>query len=126
MLEYLGNNLSNHNMRTEAKEFLGKEVEIIIDRPLGSTHPKHGFLYLVNYGYVPNTMAPDGEEIDAYFLGVDEPVKTAKGICIAVIHRLNDDDDSLVVVPEGLEIKDEEIGRAVEFQEQFFKFKIIK
>ena len=113
-------------MRTEAKEFLGKEVEIIIDRPLGSTHPKHGFLYLVNYGYVPNTMAPDGEEIDAYFLGVDEPVKTAKGICIAVIHRLNDDDDSLVVVPEGLEIKDEEIGRAVEFQEQFFKFKIIK
>ena len=126
MLEYLVNNLSNHNMKTEAKEFLGKEVEIIIDRPLGSTHPKHGFLYLVNYGYVPNTMAPDGEEIDAYFLGVDEPVKTAKGICIAVIHRLNDDDDSLVVVPEGLEIKDEEIGRAVEFQEQFFKFKIIK
>ena len=126
MLEYLGNNLSNHNMRTEAKEFLGKEVEIIIDRPLGSTHPKHGFLYLVNYGYVPNTMAPDGEEIDAYFLGVDEPVKTAKGICIAVIHRLNDDDDSLVVVPEGLEIKDEEIGTAVEFQERFFKFKIIK
>jgi len=113
-------------MKTEAKEFLGKKVEIIIDRPVGSTHPKHGFLYPVNYGYVPNTVAPDGEEIDAYFLGVDEPVKTAKGICIAVIHRLNDDDDSLVVVPEGLEIKDEEIGTAVEFQERFFKFKIIK
>ena len=46
-----------------AKRFLGKEVEVVIDRLLGSEHPKHGFLYEVNYGFVPNTKAPDGEEI---------------------------------------------------------------
>jgi inorganic pyrophosphatase len=48
---------------------------------------------------VPDTKAPDGEEIDAYFLGIDKPVKKAQGKCIAIIHRLNDDDDKLVVVP---------------------------
>jgi inorganic pyrophosphatase len=44
-----------------AKEYLGKEVQLSIDRPLGTKHPKHGFVYEVNYGFVPNTKAPDGE-----------------------------------------------------------------
>jgi inorganic pyrophosphatase len=50
-------------------------VEVIMDRPLGCNHPKHGFRYEVNYGYVPNTLAPDGEEIDVYVLGVDKPLE---------------------------------------------------
>jgi inorganic pyrophosphatase len=54
-----------------AEQYLGKEVSIIIDRPLGSKHPKHGFLYEVNYGYVPGTRSADGEELDAYYLGVN-------------------------------------------------------
>ena len=29
----------------------GKEVEVKIDRQLGTNHPKHGFVYEVNYGY---------------------------------------------------------------------------
>jgi len=86
-------------MLTNAKDFLGKEVEIIIDRPFGSKHPKHGFVYKTNYGYVPNTISPDGEEIDAYYLGLNKPLKKAKGVCIAIIHRTNDNDDKLVVVP---------------------------
>ena len=36
-----------------AEQYLSKDVSIIMDRPLGSKHPKHGFVYEVNYGYVP-------------------------------------------------------------------------
>jgi inorganic pyrophosphatase len=110
----------------QAREYLGTKVKLVIDRPLGSSHPEHGFYYSVNYGYIPNTIAPDGEGIDAYFLGVNEPVDTAEGLCIAIIHRLDDNDDSLIVVPEDLALKDEEIKKAVGFQEQFFDFKILR
>lgn len=111
---------------TNANDYLGKEVEVIVDRPLGSKHPKYGFLYETNYGFIPDTKMPDGEELDAYFLGTDKPVKKAKGICIAVIHRTNDDDDKLIVVPKGMHISDEEIEKLIKFQEQWFKHIIIK
>jgi len=97
-----------------------------MDRPLGSRHPKHKYFYKVNYGYVPGTMMPDGEELDVYFLGTNMPLKKTEGICIAIIHRTNDDDDKLVVVPEGKEFSNEEIEKLVEFQEKFFKHVIIK
>lgn len=108
------------------KSYLGKEVEVIIDRPIGSKHPKHGFTYEVNYGYVPNTKSPDGEELDTYFLGIDKPIKKAKGICIAVVQRTNDDDDKLIVIPKGMDISDKEIEKLIEFQEKWFKYKIIR
>lgn len=108
------------------KSYLGKEVEIIIDRPLGSKHPKHSFLYKANYGYVPKTKAPDGGELDAYYLGVKKPLKKAKGECIAIIHRLNDDDDKLVIVPQKKKLDDGEIKKAVHFQEQWFEYEIIR
>lgn len=109
-----------------AKKYLGEEVDVVIDRPLGSKHPKHNFLYESNYGYVPGTMAPDGEELDAYYLGVEKPIKKASGICIAVVHRLKDDDDKVVVVPKGVKLTDDEIKKAVHFQEQWFEYKIIR
>ena len=80
-----------------AEQYLGKEVSIIIDRPLGSKHPKRGFVYEVNYGYIPGIQSADGEELDAYYLGVSRPLHAAKGRGIAIIHRLNDDDGKLVV-----------------------------
>ena len=108
-----------------AEQYLGKEVSIIMDRPLGSKHPKHGFVYEVNYGYVPGTQSADGEELDTYYLGVSRPLHTAKGKCIAIIHRLNDDDDKLVVVPETqTDLTDDEIAKAVNFQEQWFDSEI--
>ena len=110
--------------RRLAYSYIGKEVEIMIDRPLGSKHPKHGFTYPVNYGYVPNTVSGDGEELDCYVLGIKEPLKTFKGKCIAVIHRLNDDDDKLIVVPEGTELTNEEIRELTNFQEQYFESEI--
>ncbi len=106
--------------------FLGKKVEVIIDRPMSTKHPKHGFIYEVNYGYIPNTKSPDGEELDAYFLGVDKPLEKTEGVCVAIIERTNDDDDKLIVVPEGIEISDKEIEKQTEFQEKWFKHKIVR
>ena len=42
---------------------------------------------MVNYGYVPDTVSIDGEELDAYILGVDEPVESFTGECIAILQR---------------------------------------
>jgi len=110
----------------DAQEFLGQTIEIRIDRAIGSKHPKLGYEYPVNYGFVPGTSAADGEELDAYVLGVATPLETFSGICIAFIHRFDDDDDKLIVVPEGAELSDEEIRQATDFQEKFFKSIIIR
>ena len=77
-------------------------------------------------GYIPNTISPDGEELDVYYLGINNPIKKAKGICIAVLHRLNDDDDKLIIVPKGTKIGNREIEKLVEFQEKWFKHIIIR
>ena len=106
--------------------YLGQKINVIIDRPLGSKHPKHGFVYEVNYGYVPNTKSPDGEELDAYVLGIDEPIDKTTGICIAVIHRTDDNDDKLVITPNGEDFSDKEIEKLVEFQEKWFKHIILR
>ena len=109
-----------------AKNYLGKEVEIVMDRPLGSKHPKHGFVYEANYGYVEGVQAPDGDDLDAYYLGVHAPLERAKGVCIAIAHRKNDDDDKLIVVPTGTEMTDEQILSGIHFQEQWFDTEIIR
>ena len=108
------------------KEYIGKMVEVKIDREFGSKHPKHGFIYPLNYGYIPNTISGDGEELDCYVLGVFEPIKEFKGKCIAIIHRTNDSDDKLVIVPEQVEYSNEAIEALIEFQERFFKHIIIR
>ena len=116
-----------YQMKDLYKQYLGNNVEVIMDRPLGSNHPKYGFRYEVNYGFIPNTKAPDGDEVDAYVLGVDKPLEKFSGKCIAVIHRLNDDDDKLVVVPESSkEMTDDEIIKLTLFQEKYFTSIIIR
>lgn len=109
-----------------SKDYIGKIVDVKIDRTLGSKHPKHGFIYTLNYGYVPNTISGDNEELDCYILGVFEPISEFRGKCIAVIHRTNDDDDKLIIVPEKIEYSDDAIEALVEFQERFFKHIIIR
>jgi len=110
----------------ESKSYIGKLVEVTMDRPLGSKHPKYGFIYPVNYGYVPNTISGDGAELDCYVLGVFEPLDKFKGKCIAVIHRTNDNDDKLIIVPKEKDYSDDAIRALTEFQERFFESIIIK
>ena len=57
-------------------------------------------------------------------MGIDVPVTEASGLCIAVIHRLNDDDDKLVVIASGVEPTDSEIATAVAFQEREGEYEI--
>jgi len=107
-------------------DFIGQIVTVEIDRPLGSHHPRWGFTYPVNYGYVAGVRGGDGEEMDAYVLGISQPLKRYIGVCIAVIHRTDDDDDKLVVVPPGTDYSDDDIRAQTEFQERFFTSVIVR
>ena len=108
-------------------DFLNTNVKVIIDRKMGSSHPKfNNSIYPINYGYIPGTVSGDGKELDCYILGVFEPIDEFYGMCIAVIHRLNDNEDKLIVVPEGKQFSNEQIDVLVEFQERFFKHEIIR
>lgn len=106
------------------KEYLGKEVKIIIDQPFGSSY--EGVKYELNYGFVPNTVAPDGKGLDAYYLSSQEPLKEATGHCIAIIHRLEDDDDKLILAVQGSKFTNQEIERAVNFREKLFRHTIVR
>ena len=103
------------------KKYLNTIVTVKMDRPLGSKHPKHGFIYPVNYGYIPNTISGDGEELDVYVLGEHKPLDEFTGRVVAIIHRINDNDDKLVVMADGRNYSDEQIRALTEFQEQYFE-----
>ena len=109
-----------------SKSYLNTLVNVHIDRKMGSKHPKHDYIYPVNYGYIPNTISGDNEELDVYILGVFEPLENFTGKCIAIIHRLNDNDDKLIVVPNERNFTNNEIQVLTEFQERFFKSEIWK
>lgn len=100
---------------------MNKIVKVVIDRPLGSYHPKHeDIYYFINYGYVPGIIAPDGEEQDAYVLGINKPIEEFIGEVVAIIHRNDDVEEKWVVVPQGMKITKVEIQKQVHFQEQYF------
>lgn len=110
-------------MITKARELLGKEVTVTIDRPLGSAHPKFPkSIYPINYGFIPDTLSPvDKEEIDAYVIGPTTAVKSFTGIVIAIVKR-NDDEEKLVVAQVPMTEKD--IEDAIKFQEQYYTHKL--
>ena len=104
---------------------LGKKITVLMDRPLGTKHPKHNFIYPINYGYIPNTLADDGEEVDAYVIGEFEPLESFEGYIVAIIKRKNDVEDKLVVCKQKDKYTKEQIEALVEFQERFFDTVII-
>lgn len=109
----------------EIEEYLGKTVDIVIDRPLGSAHPRFpDTIYPVNYGYIPETEGGDGEEIDVYLLGVNEPVREYTAKIIGVIHREDDVEAKLVAAPQWVIFNQAEIAEAVHFQEKYYKIEI--
>ena len=104
---------------------IGDIVTVTVDRPLGSVHPKHNnIVYPVNYGYIKGIIAPDGEEQDAYIIGVNKPVEKFKGKVIAIVHRYDDVEEKWVVCPENISFSKEEIKKQIEFQEQYFQSEI--
>ena len=118
--------MSENISYNEIKKLIGKTVEVTIDRVMGSKHPKCGFIYPVNYGYIAGIPAPDGDDLDAYVLGIFEPVKKFTGKFIAIIFRSDDDDAKLIVVPSGKEYSDSQILALTEFQEQWFKPRVVR
>ncbi|ERJ12755.1 inorganic diphosphatase [Haloplasma contractile] len=106
--------------------FMGKQVTVVMDRPLGSTHPRYNELYYpINYGYIPNTLAEDHREIDAYIVGEFVPLSVYQGIVIAVIVRKNDVENKLVVAKKGNIYSKEQIEALVEFSERFYDHYVI-
>lgn len=105
------------------EDLLGKKVKVSIDRPIGYEH--NGITYSLNYGYIKEIKAPDNEYQDAYILGIDKPVKNFEGKVVAIINRKNDIEDKLVVCEENKNYSKEEIKKAVNFQEKYFKSQII-
>lgn len=104
---------------------IGRIVTVTVDRPLGSFHPQHPDIYYpVNYGFIKGTMAADGEEEDAYILGVNEPVDAFTGSVIAIVRRKDDIEHKWVVAPEGAVFTIEEIRTQLHFQEQYFQSSI--
>ena len=104
-------------------KLLGQDVKVFVDRPIGCSHD--GILYSLNYGYIKNLKALDGEFQDAYIIGVDNPVKTFQGKVVAIINRKNDIEDKLVVCDKCKICSKKEIKKAISFQEKYFKSKII-
>ena len=98
-----------------------KIINVTVDRPLGSKHPDYDMIYPVNYGYVEGIFAGDGEEQDVYILGIDEPVEKFTGKLIAIVHRLNDNEDKWVAAPSDMNFSKEEIEKSIHFQEQYFE-----
>jgi len=101
--------------------YLGEIVDIEIDRPLGSVHPKHpNIVYPVNYGYIPNVYGGDGEELDVYLLGIEEPFERFTARVIGIVHRRDDVEDKLIAAPDGIKFTKSEIESKLYFQEQYY------
>lgn len=103
-------------------ELLGKIVHVEVDRPIGYQHDD--IVYPINYGYIPGVIAGDGEEQDAYILGVSKPLTSFDGRVVAAIRRKNDCEDKLVVAPDEMVFHQGEVAEAVHFQEQYFDYTI--
>ncbi len=114
-------------MENSSYDIIGKMVSGIIDRPIGSSHPNYpDMIYPINYGYVENVFANDGEEQDVYVFGTNDPIKNFKGKVIAVYHRINDIEDKWIVSINGENYSDEEILEKIHFQEKYFEGYLVR
>ncbi len=108
----------------EELQFLGKKVTVKIDRAIKSKHPKFDFEYELNYGFIPGTLSGDGQELDAYVLGIEEPIEEFTGIVKAVVLRYNDNENKLIVANQDLPLNEKQIEEAIYFQEKYFETEI--
>lgn len=113
---------SKEERKALVSSYLGKTVRIKIDRPIGYVHKKPGktLVYPINYGYIPGILGGDGEELDVYLLGVDEPVEEFEGRIIGIVYRQNDVEDKLIMAPAGAAFDKETIEKQIDFQEKYY------
>ena len=106
--------------------YLGQTVTVLIDRPIGYVHqkPTYSLVYPINYGYIPGVLGGDGEELDVYVLGINEPVEQATVQIIGIVFRDNDVEDKLIAAPDGMVFSADEIANHIHFQEQYFDSEI--
>lgn len=108
--------------KKQVRSYLGKTVAIKIDRPIGFIHnkEKYSLHYKINYGYIPNVIGGDGEELDVYLLGVNIPVKEYTCKIIGIVHREDDIEDKLIAAPENMSFTEEQMRNAIDFQEKYY------
>ena len=113
--------------RPDLRPYLGQTVTIEIDRPVGYVHHKgeKTLHYPINYGFIPGVLGGDGEELDVFLLGVDEPVQTYTGRVIGIVYRADDVEDKLVMAPAGRSFTVEEMSEAVYFQEKYYDSRVV-
>ena len=115
------------NIRKKLENMIGQDVEVFIDRPIGSIHPNYNnIIYPINYGYIKEITAEDGEYQDVYVLGESQKIDYCKGIVYAVVERENDTEDKLIVITDNKDYSIEEIKEKINFQEKYFRYKIVK
>lgn len=121
-MERLYNGMTLSERHAQVKSYLGKTVTIGIDRPIGYVHHKgeKTLVYPINYGYIPDVLGGDGEELDVYLIGVEAPVETYRGRIVGIVYRADDVEDKLVMAPEGVAVTAEQMAKAVQFQEKYY------
>jgi hypothetical protein len=97
-------------------DWLGRIVEVEVDRPLGRRYALGEGSYPVNVGR--------HDDVDAYVLGPTEPVDVAQAEVIAVIQRLDDVEDRLVTATSGAWTADA-IHFATAFHERLFRTRLV-
>ncbi len=114
------------DLNSEYKSLIGRQVEVVMDRPIGTEHPKHpGVFYPINYGYIEGLLGGDGEEQDVYVLDCDIPLKRCSATIIAVVHRFDDNECKWVASYTGTTHVESDIKEQIAFQERFHDSVII-
>ena len=113
--------------RPDLRPYLGQVVDIEIDRPVGYVHRKGDktLVYPINYGYIPDVLGGDGEDLDVFLLGVREPVKSYRGRIVGIVLRADDVEDKLIMAPEGMTPTVAEMTEAVHFPERYYDSRVV-
>ena len=112
-------------LRVKNNSIIGATVTVTVDRPLGSYYTEYKDMYYpINYGYIEGVMGPDGEEQDAYILGVNESVDKFTGKIMAIVHRKDDIEEKWVVVPDGMMFLKDEIRQQIYFRNNILIVKL--
>ncbi|MBR3348667.1 MAG: GNAT family N-acetyltransferase [Solobacterium sp.] len=107
------------------REYIGKTVTVIVDRPYGSFHPHHpDVLYPVNYGYVNELIDGDGEFQDAYVYGPQEPLESFKGTVAGIVYH-KDGPSRFIVTRTGETVDPKRIIETLAFEDQYYDTRFV-